>query len=98
MVRLNCITSDSDGPQLSRAHKKQENVWHKQHPSDSLCNLKSYPGSGEEITAWKQGIELARNKARSVGMTPTYFKMTEYAEENENDYEQKCFFFSMWWR
>ena len=92
MVRLNCITSGSSGPQLSRAHKKQENVWHKQHPADTPCNLKLYPQPGEEITAWKQGIALARMKAKSVGMSPTYFKETDTADENENDPEQQWFF------
>ena len=86
MARLHEIQVDPEGPTFSKAHNKQENVWPQQFPDAAPTDvLKTYPAKGAEITAWEQGVKMARDKAEAVGMLPTSF--TE-GEEDETDPDQ----------
>ena len=65
MTRLDVIKGNPEGPKFSRAHKKQETVWEKQYGKEvQRADLTSYPAVGDEVEAWKEGMEIARNKAR----------------------------------
>lgn len=69
MIRLQTILVNENAPNWAKAHVKQENVWAKQFPVDiPKADLKQYPAPGEEIEAWKAGIEMAKAKAREVGI------------------------------
>ena len=72
MVRLAQIEADPNGPKFARAHVKQENIWSRQYnlAEEERANLKRYPANGEEVIAWKEGIQMAREMAVSVGMAP----------------------------
>ena len=71
MIRLQSILVNPDAPNWAKAHIKQEKVWDKQVDADrERANLRLYPAPGEEITAWLAGIEMAKEKAREVGIQP----------------------------
>ena len=66
MTRLDVVRADPNGPKFSRAHSKQETVWEKQYEGNVKADLTSYPELGDEVVAWKEGMEMARAKARFV--------------------------------
>ena len=73
MARLQMMQADPDGPRSSRAHIKQEDVWRKQYENtDTTVNLKDYPAVGEEIELWRDGVKMAREAAKYVGMVPQW--------------------------
>ena len=51
------------------------------HDGAPKANLEHYPTEGKEVDAWKTGIEMAKAKAREVGMSPK----DEDDEDNDND-------------
>ena len=74
MVRLQMMQADPDGPRFSRAHIKQEDVWRKQYENtDTTVNLKDYPAVGAEIELWRDGVKMAREAGKYVGMVPQFF-------------------------
>ncbi|XP_076070119.1 uncharacterized protein LOC143041871 [Mytilus galloprovincialis] len=75
MIRLEQIQCDPDGPKFARNHIKQENVWHKQYDMANIqkVDLTNYPPPGDEVKAWKEGIEMAQQLARDLGMLPNFF-------------------------
>lgn len=50
-----------------------------------MANLKEHLAIGEEIKAWKQGIEIARRLARSIGMKPAVCAQDDGNDIGEND-------------
>ena len=53
-----------------------------------MVNLKEYPVIGAEIETWKEGIKIARELARSVGMRPAIQVPNEDRfddDDNNND-------------
>ena len=62
MVRLNTIQSNPNGPRFSRSHLKQETVWSKQYTNYDLADLTLYPEDGQELTAWKEGMDPNQNR------------------------------------
>ena len=91
MVRLQQIQADPNAPSFAKAHVKQENVWHKQFNNFVSPNLREYPQDGEEITAWVEGIQMAQEKARYVGMIPTTFNDNDDPDDPD-DPSQKWFY------
>ena len=78
MIRLNQIEVDDNAPAFAKAHIKQENVWHTQTPGGQTCSLMDYPLANTEIDEWKNGMTMARELAKDLGMKPSYFR-------NDND-------------
>ena len=58
---------------LRKAHKKQENVWFRQYDKSEYVEnlLTTYPGIGDEKSAWDEGVNLAQNDLRTVGVCPS---------------------------
>ena len=79
MNRLNHIRATNNLLQFRKAHSKQDNIWGKQYTKErrrelmqSLPDkLKNYPTEEEVISAWKEGMELAKDMARRAGMRGT---------------------------
>ena len=73
MTRLQLIRANPDGPVLRKAHKKQENVWFRQYDKSEYVEnlLTTYPGIGDEKSAWDEGVNLAQNDLRTVGVCPS---------------------------
>ena len=79
MNRLNHIRATNNLLRFRKAHSKQDNIWEKQYTEErrreliqSLPDkLKNYPTEEEVISAWKEGIELAKDMARRAGMRGT---------------------------
>ena len=86
MARLQLIRTSPDGPVLKKAHKKQEDVWSKQYEKSEFAEnlFKTYPAKDEEIVAWDQGVERARNDLRSIGICPS--------DNIDSTDENNCFF------
>lgn len=72
MIRLEQIRVDPNAPEVAKPHPKQESIWAKQYPEgyEKAC-LDHYLVHGEEVQAWREGIGLAKELARSVGMAPS---------------------------
>lgn len=72
MIRLEQIRVDPNAPEFAKPHPKQESIWAKQYPEgyEKAC-LDHYPVHGEEVQAWREGMGLAEELARSVGMAPS---------------------------
>ena len=69
MMRRQVIQVDPDAPSWSKVHIKQENVWGKQYDRErEKVDLTQYPAAGEEIIAWQEGIVIAQEKARTMGI------------------------------
>lgn len=48
-------------------------IWYKQFSQDQrkrVCDLKNYPSKEEVVCAWKEGVEMAKQLARKLGMHP----------------------------
>ena len=73
MTRLQLIRANPDGPVLRKAHKKQENVWFRQYDKSEYVEnlLTTYPGIADEKSAWDEGVNLAQNDLRTVGVCPS---------------------------
>ena len=85
MIRLNQIEVDDNAPAFAKAHMKQENVWHIQTPGvggggggGQTSTLMDHPLANPEIDEWKNGMVMASEFAKEVGMKPCYFR-------NDND-------------
>lgn len=71
MIRLEEIRVDPNAPELAKPHPKQESIWAKQYPvGHEKVRLDEYPNHGEEVQAWREGMLLAQELSRSVGMAP----------------------------
>ena len=72
MIRLEQIRVDPNAPEFAKPHPKQESIWAQQYPVGfEKVRLDQYPDHGEEVQAWREGISVAQELARSVGMAPT---------------------------
>lgn len=89
MIRLAQIQADPNGPKFSRARVKQENIWssHYNMAREQPANLFEYPALGEEVSAWKEGMQMAQQMAKIVGMTPQgpVGGGEDSAEDTDND-------------
>lgn len=72
MIRLEQIRVDPKAPDFANPHPKEESICAKQYPDgyEKAC-LDHYPVHGEEVQAWSEGVSLAQELGRSVGMAPT---------------------------
>ena len=53
---------------------------------EQQANLSEYPAHGAEVSAWKEGMQMARQMARSVGMAPQEpFGGGEDSDRDSND-------------
>ena len=76
----------------SKAHIKQGDVWRKQYENtDTTVDLKDYPAVGKEIELWRDGVKMAREAAKYVGMVPQFFS-GDHLEGDPLDSNQSCFF------
>ena len=62
-------------PDIKFPARKHNNdfIWDKQFSQDQrkrVCDLKDYPSEEEVVCAWKEGVEMARELARKLGMHP----------------------------
>ena len=89
MIRLEEIRVAPSAPEVAKPHPKQESIWEQQYERPiNMVNLKEYPVIGAEIEAWKEGIKIARELARSVGMRPAIQVPNEDRfddDDNNND-------------
>lgn len=86
MIRLEEIRVDPSNQEFAKPHPKQESIWGKQSAQPfNMANLKEHLAIGEEIKAWKQGIEIARRLARSIGMKPAVCAQDDGNDVGEND-------------
>ena len=49
-----------------------------------VCDLKNYPSKEEVVCAWKEGVEMAKQLARKLGMHPD---SNEHGDETSDDYK-----------
>jgi len=62
-------------PEIKFPKRKHNNdfIWDKQFPQDQRkkeCNLQDYPSAEDVVEAWKEGIKMAKDLARRLGMHP----------------------------
>ena len=86
MIRLEQIAVNNDAPVFARAYIKQENVWkpimmaggrqvrwkasqvEANHDVEQL--LKNYPDRQQSVQKWREGMQMAQDIARTLGMGP----------------------------
>ena len=93
MIRLSEIQADPNAPSFMKPHIKQGKVWDKQfHVDAQRASLKEYPEEGEEVKLWEEGIGMARQLAKEVGITPEYFDNYGYdGDEGLHDWFEHPF-------
>lgn len=67
MNRLTEITTEKDGINLSKRHKKQDNIWEQQFrsmesPPQPMGNPAALPSDEELACAWREGLTQAQAK------------------------------------
>ena len=71
MIRLKQIRVKENAPNFVKPHPKQESIWEKQYRDGyQKARLDQHPVPGDEILARMEGISVAQQLARSVGMGP----------------------------
>ena len=60
IIRLDQIRVDPQAPNFARPHPKGEVIWPSQFGDYQRADLTRYPLPGEEINAWREGIDTAR--------------------------------------
>ena len=89
-MRIEKLRADPTGPKFCKPHPKGESIWHKQNSGEvTPPDLKDYPESGEEISAWKDGVIVERQLAVNVGISPSYITEESDLQGFERD---DCFF------
>lgn len=65
------IRVDPLAPEFAKPHPKQESIWARQYPDGFVkARLDEYPTPELVVNAWKDGILIAQELARAVGMAP----------------------------
>ena len=85
MNRLEQIKATN--PDIKFPIRKHNNdfIWDKQFSQDQrkrVCDLKNYPAKEEVVCAWKEGVQMAKQLARKLGMYPD---TNEQRDETSDD-------------
>lgn len=73
MNRLQEIKVTNPDIKFPKHKHNNDFIWDKQFPQDQrkqVCDLKDYPSEEEVECAWKEGVDMARQLARKLGMHP----------------------------
>lgn len=57
------------------------------------CDLKNYPSEEEVICAWKEGAEMARQLARTLGMSPNASEHEDETTDGNDDASGETWFY-----
>ena len=83
IIRLNQIRVDPQAPNFARLHPKGEVIWPSHFGDYQRADLTRYPLPGEEINAWREGSDTARQLARDAGMMP--LPHPDQSSDDDND-------------
>ena len=92
MNRLQVIKATN--PDIKFPNRKHNNdfIWDKQFQQDQrkrVCDLRDYPSAGQVICAWEEGVVMAKDLARQLGMHPDDER--EEGDDDDDDDDNKWF-------
>ena len=73
MNRIQEIRAVNNDIKFPKRNHNNDFIWDKQFPQERRskeCDLKDYPSPQEVIKAWREGVDMAKNLSRRLGMCP----------------------------